>query len=684
MVADLRGVSGKRGQTNGIICVGLSGLLVLLCASPALAQLRIVTYNSTGGPRTDTDLILEGIGAESVGGIARPIDALLLQEQDSVSGDTQEFVDLLNAIYSPGGPAIYARSMVNGASSGGGTQTLVYNTQTIELISEATVGVIGGSTFARQALRYQLRPVGYDSSADFWVYNHHMKAGQTSTDADRRWRETQTTRQNADALNGGVDGAHVIYVGDFNIYSNLEKMWTNPGISPPSLTDAGNGQAFDPASKVGVWHDSSGYKIVHTQSPTTYERFAGQTTGGMDDRFDWQATTAEFLDGEGLSYISGSYHTFGNNGTHPLNGNIDDPSNTALPGLPNRTAVLTALATSSDHLPVVVDYQVPAKMQVAVGSIASRVLVGATANVGVTVTNSATAQVVAGADELDYSGGGSGAVSGSLSGTDQPLGGGNNHQLALSTATAGAKSGQINVTSTSQAVANGSFSQNVAYDVLDHANASLAGGSDVNTLTYDFGIVAKGTGTQTHGLALYNLIATPGATAALDLDSISLTGDSGVLSTDLTLFDNLAAGGAHVFNALLDTSSLGILATQVLMSLSDEDLPGEVTGQLLTLNLAARIALGGDANLDGYVEGADYTIWSDNYLQTGQSWQDGDFNGDGLVDGGDYTIWSDNYGLGPGPAAAAAVPEPSSLALAGLGALIGAALYRRQTKRPVS
>src|SRR5262249_49369569 len=60
----------------------------------------------------------------------------------------------------------------------------------------------------------------------------------------------------------------------------------------------------------------------------------------------------------GLQIMGGSYHTFGVNGSTPIHGTVDSPSNTALPGLPNRAAVLTALTTASDHLPVVADYTI--------------------------------------------------------------------------------------------------------------------------------------------------------------------------------------------------------------------------------------------------------------------------------------------------------------------------------------
>ncbi|MBX9791347.1 MAG: S8 family serine peptidase [Pirellulales bacterium] len=63
--------------------------------------------------------------------------------------------------------------------------------------------------------------------------------------------------------------------------------------------------------------------------------------------------------------------------------------------------------------------------------------------------------------------------------------------------------------------------------------------------------------------------------------------------------------------------------------------------------------LPGDANSNGRVTGADYTIWADHFLHFpsgGATWQDGDFSGDGSVTGADYTIWADNFA----PAALAA------------------------------
>jgi dockerin type I repeat protein/PEP-CTERM motif-containing protein len=82
----------------------------------------------------------------------------------------------------------------------------------------------------------------------------------------------------------------------------------------------------------------------------------------------------------------------------------------------------------------------------------------------------------------------------------------------------------------------------------------------------------------------------------------------------------------------------------------------------------------GDANGDGVVSDADYTIWADNFGATGATPGMGDFNGDGEVTDADYTIWADCYGETYGQ-----VPEPTTICLISLGGLM--ALRRRRQAR---
>lgn len=326
--------------------------IVVFCANAASAQLRIVTYNisaadnSGGALGTGFNTVLQGIGAESVNGIAKPLDVLAIQEDVSQATTGQQFVNMLNGIY---GSGVYARGTLDGGSTGSGTQGIIYNTNTVQLVAEKAVGVSSSSGQSRQELRYQLRPVGYGSTADFYLYSGHYKAGNASTDLMRKNIEAQAVRADADALG---QGAHIILAGDYNSYSSSEPEFA-------TLFAAGAGQTFDPLNRPGSWDNNNSFVDIDTQAPAVNAPM-GMTGGGLDDRFDFQLLTDEVLSGTtpGLRYLAGSYHAFGNNGSVPLNAAINDSRSTALAGLANRQAVLDALTTATDHLPVVADYTV--------------------------------------------------------------------------------------------------------------------------------------------------------------------------------------------------------------------------------------------------------------------------------------------------------------------------------------
>ncbi|MCH7878394.1 MAG: hypothetical protein IH914_03650 [candidate division Zixibacteria bacterium] len=191
------------------------GCLILLAGQPVSAQLRIVSYNTNDGPRIESFIVLQEIGNESTGGIARPIDILLLQEQDT--GTINGFEAIMDGLY--GG--IYARPALIGSTAGAGKPGVVYNTQTVQLIAQVAFNDL--PDVPRPVLRYQFRPVGYDATADFYIYNSHYKASTGATNEARRDAEATLIRTDSDALG---EGTHIIYAGDFNIRDNDEDMWS--------------------------------------------------------------------------------------------------------------------------------------------------------------------------------------------------------------------------------------------------------------------------------------------------------------------------------------------------------------------------------------------------------------------------------------------------------------------------
>lgn len=305
--------------------VGAAAFMVCLIGvtSAVASDLRIANWNMFNRPNSAADraalrTVLQAMGDEEIDGASRPVDILLMQETDTTSStDTRDDCNLAYGVSS------YQVSVT--APDGGGDRTgFVYNTATLQLLGTA---VVGGMT--HPSLRGHFRPVGTSGEADFYVYAVHLKSGTTGSDATARTAEANVLRGNADALTA----ANIIAAGDFNWLTSSEGAWGNlTGIG-------GDGQLYDPVNAPGSWRDNPAFIDLHSQDPGA----------AMDDRFDVQLISAELLDGVGLEYVDASYRVFANNGTHTLNSGIATGTG-AIP------AVLTALTTVSDHLPVVCDY----------------------------------------------------------------------------------------------------------------------------------------------------------------------------------------------------------------------------------------------------------------------------------------------------------------------------------------
>jgi energy-converting hydrogenase Eha subunit A len=331
-------------------------------------SLRIVSYNIDDADQgNDNNItaayaglpaVLQAIGQHHIGTNAQPIDVLGVEELNSTT--LANLVGALNNIY---GAGTYAYDHTSDPTTGGGTDGLIYNTQTVQVVSAAAVGTASTSGAARAPLRYQLRPIGFGSTADFYMYVSHYKASSGATNVSRRNIEATTIRQDADALG---PAAHVIYSGDYNLTGGTsEAAWQ-------TLTASGNGQAHDP---FGInWADNN--------STTSY--LYTESTTSPDARFDFQLVSGAMLNQPGLQLASDTsdpftgnfpsskypyaYEVFGNNGTTALNGHTNDSGNTSLSDLPNAATVLNDMMepysgngnqfVGSDHLPIVADYVV--------------------------------------------------------------------------------------------------------------------------------------------------------------------------------------------------------------------------------------------------------------------------------------------------------------------------------------
>ena len=477
----------RSGVPTGLmLAVALWGALVL-SGTPASAQLRVVNYNALDAPTsTYQDGLLEtivgGIGTNSVNGIAKRLDIFTVQEQTTTT--LPRIADVLNSYY---GVSSYV-SLINNDTETTDRVGIVYDSSTVTLVDQ--VSISGGGP--RNPLRAQFRPVGYTSSAaDLYVYSSHFKAGSVTSDITTRAVEGLLMCNNADAL--GAD-ANVVFSGDFNFYNQNEQGYLN------LLGGNGNTNAADPLN-LAAWPSYSVAEYL-TQSTRTAS-FGGGAGGGLDDRFDHQIISDDLLDGEGLSYIgptstglgslAHSYQAFGNDGVS-YNTNI----NNTYTGRSQSAAVLDALYYFSDHLPVVADYQVPAWMDVTVDPAPVEVNLGESFALDVLIENIADVVGVNGADELDYTLSVSGDLIGGASGIDYALGGGQTYQVSLDTSSPGEKSGTITVTSSSQAVEDGSFSLPISFTVVgddaDFDNDGDVDGGDLANWRLGFSGIFPGFG----------------------------------------------------------------------------------------------------------------------------------------------------------------------------------------------
>ncbi|HMV12448.1 MAG TPA: PEP-CTERM sorting domain-containing protein [Nitrosomonas sp.] len=117
-----------------------------------------------------------------------------------------------------------------------------------------------------------------------------------------------------------------------------------------------------------------------------------------------------------------------------------------------------------------------------------------------------------------------------------------------------------------------SAAYSVTYNYMEHAVASFDGSSTLTSLDIDFGTIVLGDLVNSISFDIFNLAGVNGV--ALDLTSISPSGDTATFVTDLGFFSDLIHGAHNSYSASFDPTSAGTFDATYLLTLSDDDATG--------------------------------------------------------------------------------------------------------------
>ncbi len=392
--------------------LGMSGLA---------KTLRVVSYNidcadqgsdnNITGSSHSLPTVIQAIGLHHIGTNAQQVDVMGLEELKSTT--LSNLVVQLNSIY---GAGTYAFDSTTDPNTGGGPDGLIYNTRTIQVVSARALltgqtvllqanhtyttafspgGGVNGVT--RAPMLYQVRPIGYGSTNDFYMYVSHARSTSDDSVGDARYAEAQEVR--SDAKYNLPTGAHILYSGDWNLFNGsgenaykcLTGQITSDGIdwsdSSSFWANTNQTQGYDPTSKtipptITTWANVSGDNANYLY---------GDSTASLASRIDVQLPNAPMFgvyNNKGGVQLAPdtsdpfdtsnfpaaqypyAFEVFGNNGSTPRSGTVTNSANHSLDDLastvPNAATVYDDLKligsgssfTGSDHYPIVGDYNV--------------------------------------------------------------------------------------------------------------------------------------------------------------------------------------------------------------------------------------------------------------------------------------------------------------------------------------
>lgn len=550
--------------------------LALYCAALAAAllgtpvpALRVVDYNLLNYPGSSGTA-----RAPHFRTVLAPLDAdlLVVEEIVSAAGPSQ-FLNEVLEVMEPGEWATVP--FIDGNDS---DASIFYKPAKLRFLEQSAF-YPNPSYPLRYVHVYRMMPVDYDAAAcELRIYAAHLKA--STGYEETRLAECTGIRNHLNAMPAGT---HALLCGDLNFYAQSSE----PGYAKLLEAQSNDiGRLYD-GLPGGDWHDNPSLAIYHTQSPCRSGTCAsGAATGGMDDRFDFILPTLTLGTGQGLAIIPGTCVAAGNDGLH-LNLNITDD-----PVIPEGAAYATALQLASDHLPLRVDLQLPARIAVDSILVFDPVIVGAPAPVReLRIANPAEPP----ADVLectfaappDYS-----APSGlAIAPGDAQL-----VPITLVTSDIGPKAGTLTIAS--DAPDDATVAVDLSAAVLDHAAASLDSLTLQHALTLDFGEHEPG-GFEARAARVFNVGYDP-YQARLAITGAAIAGGDGRFTLIGGLDDPWIGGTGEDLILAFDATdaTLDSLYTAILtVTSTDEPLPGAQAQPDLVVSLQARVT-GGASEAD--------------------------------------------------------------------------------------
>ncbi len=397
-------------------------LAMMICAGGLSGKtLRIVSYNIDCFDQSSINnltnvthslpTVVQAIGLHHLGTNAQPVDVMSCEELTSTT--LTNFVIQLNAIY---GAGTYTYDATAGLTTGGGTDGLIYRTNSVVVISARSLPTgqnvlllsnlaytaaynVGGGVngISRGPMVYQLRPVGMGTNNDFYFYVSHARSGTDNSVGDARYAEAQAVR--SDAKYKLPAGAHILYGGDWNLFNGSDEN------AYKCLTGQTTSDGIDWSDRSVIWgntNQTQGYDpMSKTVPPTTVtwgnlvadhaNYLYGDSTASLTSRIDIQLPNAlmfaiyntrggvqlapDTADPYDVSNFPASQYpyaceTFGNNGSTPRSGQPTNAANNSLNDLasttPNAATVYAdllltgsgATSTGSDHYPIFGDYNI--------------------------------------------------------------------------------------------------------------------------------------------------------------------------------------------------------------------------------------------------------------------------------------------------------------------------------------